>query len=415
MTAAAPRHVAIIGSGPSGLYAADALIRAAPDSIIDVYDRLPTPFGLIRSGVAPDHPGTKAVVRQFEKLFQRPNVHFMGHVEIGRDVSLDALRRAYDLVFIAAGAPVDRRLAIRGEDLTGVHGSAAITGWYNGHPDWSNLAPAIGERVVIVGMGNVALDIARILTRNPGDLAATDIAADALAWLQESPVRQVVVAARRGPVDAGFTATEMAALSALADVSLHVDADIPADTGDAAVDRRLAVLRHQSNSMGTRSIRLCFDRKPLEIIGNGRVEAIEWQDSSSGRIWREPCDTVITAIGYRAQAIERVPLIDGRADCGEDARIAPGLYALGWFRRGASGTIATNRQEAQAVVRNALEAATGTRAGERDALIRALRAGGTRIIDWQGWKRIENRERDAPGGHRKMSGWRDLLRTADFA
>ena len=216
MTSAPLRHVAIVGSGPSGLYAADALVRAAPDIGIDIYERLPTPFGLVRSGVAPDHPGTKAVVRQFEKLFERPNVHFIGNVEVGRDVSLEALHRAYDLLFIAAGAPVDRRLAIPGEDMDGVYGSAAITGWYNGHPDWIGLAPRIGERVVIVGMGNVALDIARLLVRRPEELAAIDLPSCARTLLRSRNPRQVRLMARRGPLQASFTPTEMAALSAMA-------------------------------------------------------------------------------------------------------------------------------------------------------------------------------------------------------
>lgn len=415
MTAAAPRHVAIIGSGPSGLYAADALVRAAPDSIIDIYDRLPTPFGLIRSGVAPDHPGTKAVVRQFEKLFERPNVHFLGNVEIGRDVALDALRRTYDLVFVAAGAPLDRRLDIRGEDLPGVYGSAAITGWYNAHPDRSGLAPVIGERVVIVGMGNVALDIARILARNPDELATTDMPADVLTTLRKNPVRQIVVAARRGPLDASFTATEMAALAALPGVMIETDTEIPQDVGEPAVDRRLAALRVGRSGAGALSIRLCFNRTPIEIVGNRRVEAVRWQDTPNDRIRSEPCDTVITAIGYRAQAIDGLPLVNGRVDCDENACIAPGLYALGWFRRGASGTIATNRQEAQAVVRHALGEGVPARAGERDALIRALRVGGTRIVGWQGWKQIESRERQAGGGHRKLNDWTGLLEAADSA
>lgn len=414
MTAGAPRHIAIVGSGPSGLYATDALIRADPDLNIDIYERLPTPFGLIRSGVAPDHPGTKAVVRQFEKLLLRPNVHFLGNVEIGRDVALDALRRAYDLVFIAAGAPADRRLGIPGEDLAGVYGSAAMTGWYNGHPDWSGLAPVIGERVTIVGMGNVALDIARILMRCPDELAATDLSSAALSLLRRRRVREITVAARRGPLEASFTATELAALAALPDVAIDVDTPVPGDVGHPTIDRRLAALRMNGATAAARSIRLCFERTPVEIVGKTKVEAVVWQNSATGKTRREACDTVITAIGYRAQAMQGLPLVNGHADCDDEGCIAPGLYALGWFKRGPSGTIATNRQEAQAVVRHALAQPIPSRRCERDAVVRALRVGGTRIVDWQGWKRIERRENDALSGRRKLLDWPELLKASEL-
>lgn len=415
MTATGARHVAIVGSGPSGLYAADALIRAEPDLVIDIYERLPTPFGLIRSGVAPDHPGTKAVVRQFEKLFLRPNVRFFGNVEVGRDVTMHALRRAYDLLFVAAGARVDHQLAVPGKHLAGVYGSAAFTGWYNGHPDCSDLDPAIGERVAIVGMGNVALDIARILVRHPDDLAATDVPTGALALLRRRRAREIQLAARRGPLDATFAAAELTALAAVPGVSITTDTVIPGDTGSPIVDRRLAALRDCGTATGALPIRLCFGRIPVEILGNGRVEAVRWKDASSGHTYCEPCDTLITAIGYHSVAIEGLPLVTGRADCAESGRIAPGLYALGWFRRGPSGTIATNRQEAKSVVHHALGelAEMREREGARDALFRALRVAGTRIVDWQGWKRIEAREKGAPDGYRKLAGWTELLEAAE--
>jgi len=405
------RNVAIIGSGPSGLYAATALMRARPDLTLDIFERLPTPFGLVRSGVAPDHAGTKAVTRQFEKLMEHPNVSFLGNVEIGRDVGIADLRQAYDLVFIATGASVDRKLGIRGEELTGVYGSAAFTGWYNGHPDWSALSPFIGPRVAIIGMGNVALDIARILARSAKELASTDISGDALKILGAGRAHHITLVARRGPRRATFTAAELTALAALPEVSVNLLTPVPEDTGDQAVDRRLAALRAANAAGGPVSVHLTFDRTPIAFEGNGCVQAVVWRDRD-GEERRESFDTVVTAIGYQSAVIQGVPMAGGAAECDENGRILPSLYALGWFRRGPSGTIPTGRQEAQATVRLALDQQPNGTGGNRDGLVHALRSRREAIVDWRGWKRIDSLEQPTPAPRTKLLTWNDLLRAA---
>ena len=209
------RHVAIIGSGPAGCYLADQLLRLVPDSSIDILERLPAPFGLIRYGVAPDHQGTKAIARVLDRVLSRERVNFFGNVEVGRDVRLDELMSLYDAVVLATGATRDRKLAIPGEDLRGVIASGAFTGWYNSHPD--HRAPRVqGVRsVVIIGNGNVAIDVARILAKGPAELAGSDLSPDVTAWLTTQPIETIHIVGRRAAADAKFTEHELAELGTL--------------------------------------------------------------------------------------------------------------------------------------------------------------------------------------------------------
>ena len=343
MTEGQSISVAIVGSGPSGLYAADALLRQRPDATIHVYERLPTPFGLVRSGVAPDHPGTKAVVRQFEKMMERPNVRFIGNVAVGEHFPLADLRDAYDLVFIAIGAASDRLLGLPGEDLSGIYGSGAFTGWYNGHPDYATLDPVIGRRIAIVGMGNVALDIARIIARSPDELADTDISSGALAVLRDCRAKHITLFARGTPDAASFTTAELIGLAALPHVSLSVDGDIPNNHDDPIIRKRLAALRAVQSIEGTVSIHFAFGRTPLAVEGNGRVERLLTRRTRDGVCETASLETVITAIGFQTPATLDLPISGNHVACDDDGRIAPGLYALGWAKRGPSGTIPTDR------------------------------------------------------------------------
>ena len=405
MTNEHPISVAIVGSGPSGLYAADALLRQKPDATIHIYERLPIPFGLVRSGVAPDHPGTKTVVRQFEKLMERPNVRFIGNVAVGDDIPLANLRDTYDLVFIAIGTACDRRLGIPGEGLQGIYGSGAFTSWYNGHPDHAALDPVVGRRIAIVGMGNVALDIARIIAQGPDALALTDISSSALAILRESRTEHITLFARGMPESASFSSSELNGLAALPRSSLTVDGDIPRRHDDPVTEKRLEALRAVQASDGAVSIHLAFGRMPLAIEGDGRVERLLLRRAQDGGCETGLFDTIITAIGFEVSAIPDLPICDNHVACDDDGRVLPGLYALGWAKRGPSGTIPTNRQEAQKVVRQALGNMRQSVGNDPNLALGHLATAGCPIVDWDGWKRID--------AHELRNGTREKLLTRD--
>jgi len=361
---------AILGAGPAGLFALDALLRRAPGIEVDVYERLPTPFGLIRSGVAPDHQGTKAVVRQFERAFAKPGVRLLANVEVGRDVSITAIARHYDLVFAATGAPGDRRLGVPGEDLPGVYGSLAFTAWLNGHPDHRDLAPAIGGHVVVVGAGNVAVDVARLLAKTPAELAASDLCDHAHHIV--GAARRITIVARGGLAEARFDPTELRALTGLDGARLQL---APAD------HRALAALPadnplRECFEGGTKpdpaavTIEAAFHLSPVAILGEDRVRAIRLRDAAG--IERDlACGTIITAIGAAAPA---------------DAWPA-GVYTLGWAS-GAAGAIPDSRRQAGAVVETALADLSPTTSRGPDPTTNLS----IDVVDWAGWKRIDQAE-----------------------
>jgi ferredoxin/flavodoxin---NADP+ reductase len=370
--------IAVVGSGPAGFYAADALLRAAPPCAVDLFERLPVPFGLVRYGVAPDHQGIKRVQVAFERTAALPGFRFFGNVEVGRDVSVEELRKGYHAVLFATGAALDRRLDIPGEDLEGSYAATSLVGWYNGHPDFVGLKFSLAAgRAVVVGMGNVALDVARILLRDRDELAKTDISEVALAALRESPVREVVLLGRRGPAQAAFDQGELEAIADLPGVGVQVDGEVSfADEADLPAPARknlayLARLKMQGVANPSRVLRLRFLASPVELLGgSGRVRALRVEDNRlvgagphiraepTGKVWELETGLVIRSVGYRGSAIPGMPFEGKRnvipSSAGRVTNLAgepqPGLYTAGWIKRGPSGLIGTNKADAKETV-----------------------------------------------------------------
>jgi ferredoxin--NADP+ reductase len=416
-----PLSVAVVGSGPAGCYAAERLARE-PRCRVDVLDRLPTPFGLIRAGVAPDHQGTKAVSRVLERVLERENVAFHGNVEIGRDLTLDELRGLYDAVVIATGAPLDRRLGVPGEDLAGVVGSAAFVGWYNSHPSFSDgpaPVPARALSAVIVGNGNVALDVARVLAKTPAEMERSDIDPEVQAALAAAPLAEIAIVGRRGAGETGFSVNELSELGRLARAEPVVDPAEVADGIPAPNAAALEVLRGwaaRPPEGGRLSIRFRFGLRPLGFAAGegtpGRLARALFE-RRDGAVEGIPADLAVTCIGYRSAGCCALAPEDGVLR-NEGGRIAEGLYVVGWAKRGPSGTIATNRPDSHAVAERVLaEAAPSGRAG-REGLRALLSARGARAVDAAAWKRIGAAEvARAPEGRarRKFTRVEEMLAT----
>ena len=415
MTAPA-RQIAIIGAGPSGCYLADALGRKFPDAAIDIFDRLPTPFGLVRGGVAPDHQGTKNISRQFERTLGKDSVRFFGHVEIGRDLSVPELQECYDLIAVATGALEDRRLGIPGEDLDGVYGSGAFVSWYNGIPDGHALAPRLDARsVAIVGNGNVALDIARLLAKTPAELASSDLCRHAREAFAAMPLTDIWLLGRRGPAEASFTTAELAEFGELARVRPRVDASqLPASLPDGMPDeqrkvaeKNLAVLKdYAERTDGGQPIRLhfAFFSAPVALHGDGAVAEIEVERTElrdgklvmSGERQRIPAQLVIGAIGYRSRPLPGLPFDAVRGVVANDSgRVAAGIYTAGWCKRGPQGVVPANRADALAVAELiAADAAGSVPAGKpgRARVAELLATRQVQVVDFAGWQRINAAE-----------------------
>lgn len=419
-------HIAIIGSGPSGLFCADALLRQRPDLKIDVFDRLPTPYGLIRFGVAPDHQGTKAVTRQFDRLFSGGSLRFIGNVAVGQDIPLARLAEHYDAVILALGAHADRPLGIPGEDLPGRYGSMAFVGWYNGHPDFRDLNPLLDRPgAAVIGVGNVAVDIVRVLGKTPAEMAASDICAHAAKAIAAAPLTDLYIVGRRGPVQATFTSAELAELGRLERVRPVVNkADLPSalpdgiDPAEAKVkEKNLQILHEFAERSEEKPVKLhfLFHSTPEAVLGNARVEGLKLK----GREAPLAVGTAVSAIGYRTATGGDLPQPDERGIIPNDGGcIAPGLYVVGWAKRGPSGTIPTNRAEAKAVADRLLSdyASDSAPAKSGSAALDAwLRQQGVSPVDWVGWKRIESAEIAAArqGSPReKLADWTSLRRAA---
>lgn len=407
------RHIAVVGSGPAGYYTTEACQKLfGEDCRIDVIDRLPVPFGLIRSGVAPDHQSIKAVSRRYEAVALTDNVRFVGNVTLGRQVSVGELLDLYDAVVLATGAPEDRPLTIPGADLPGVYGSAAFVGWYNGHPDFADLAPPLdGPGAVVIGNGNVALDIARILSKTEAEFAGSDIVATALDALKQSRIETVTILGRRGPHQIAMTPKELGELGALARAAPVVDpTDLPPEGADAALEpglrKSVAQLRGFAGGVaGDKPLRIAFDffAMPVAIEGNGKVERVivertrlddGGRAAGTGETYAIPASLVVSAIGYRTPAIDGVPY-DERAGrfANEDGRIVPGLYAVGWARRGPSGTIGTNKPDGYRIAEEISEDVAGDSGKHgRPGLDALLAQRGVEVVTFRDWKRIEEAE-----------------------
>ena len=433
-------RVAIVGSGPSGFYTAESLLRAAEDIEIDIVERLPTPYGLIRGGVAPDHAKTKNVARAYEKTARDPRLRYYGNVCLGTDIGLADLRGMYDAVVLATGAAVDRRLGIPGDDKAGVLGVAAFVGWYNGHPDFRDLDPPLDTAAVaVIGVGNVAVDVARVLTKTPAEMAATDLTDHAAAAIHAAPIRDVYMFGRRAAHHARFSNVELREMGQLEDSAPVLDpAEVPPDVPEAyaatlsdrdlrMVGRNLATLRDfaaMEPEGRARRVHFRFCASPVEILGGARVEGIRMERTriendravGTGETFAVACGLVIPAIGYRSEPIEGIPFEGGRSR-NRDGRIEPGLYAVGWIKRGPSGVIGSNKPDGATAADQILEDC-GTGAGRpgREALDNRLRANNIRPVSFDEWKRIEAAEEAAaapPAPRRKFGRIADMLAVLD--
>jgi adrenodoxin-NADP+ reductase len=408
------RHVAIIGSGPAGYYTAEALQKLyGEEAAIDMIDRLPVPYGLIRSGVAPDHQSIKAVYRRYEKTALSPNIRFVGHVTVGPDVSIDELKDLYDAVILATGAPHDRPLGIPGSALPGVVGSAAFVGWYNGHPDFAGLDPPLDAGgAAVIGNGNVALDVARILAKTRAEFAGSDIAGHALDALDRSAIRTINVLGRRGPHQIAMTPKELGELghleAAVPEVELE---DFPPEGDDALLEpgmrKSVTHLRDFARLERGKPKRIVFDffAMPVAIEGDGRAERLvvertrltdDLRSVGTGEHYTIDCGLIVSCIGYQTPPIEGVPYEHGRGRfANSDGVIGDGLYCVGWARRGPTGTIGTNRPDGFEVAEKIAAACPpGSDGGKTGAvgLDTLLHARGVAPVTFRDWQAIEAAE-----------------------
>lgn len=409
------RHIAIIGSGPAGYYTAEAAQKQWGDDVrVDIFDMLPVPYGLIRTGVAPDHQSIKGVSRRYEATALSDNVRFVGNVKVGQDVTIPELQDLYDALVLATGAPHDRKMDLPGEDLPGVYGSAAFVGWYNGHPQFATLDPDLsGDTAVVIGMGNVALDVTRILSKTRAEFDGSDIVAHALDVLDTSKLRRIVVLGRRGPHQIMMTPKELGELSHLSRAAPRVDPqDLPEVGEDALLEpgmrksvnhlRSFAAIPASHYADTQIEIEFDFFASPRAILGTGKVEGIEVERTTveagraigTGETYVIPASLVVCCIGYQTSRIPDVPF-DERAGrfANDEGRILPGLYCVGWARRGPSGTIGTNRPDGFGIVEKIAED-IGAGAGKagRPGFDALAAARGLEVVTFRDWKKIEAAE-----------------------
>ncbi len=408
------RHIAIIGSGPAGYYTAEACQKLFGDSVrVDIIDRSPAPFGLIRNGVAPDHQAIKGVSHRYEAIALSETVRFVGHVGVGKDVTIPELRAFYDATVLATGAPSDAPLNIPGADLPGVIGSAAFVGWYNGHPDHAALAPDVdGKSVVIIGNGNVALDVARILGKSAEEFDGSDIVGHAFDLLSNSQPARITIVGRRGPHEVTMTHKELGELGKLKRASPFVSgSDLPPVEEDATLDpnhrKSVAHLREYAAAAAdpNKPLPIIFDffAIPIAVEGNGRAERLIVERSridadghgvGTGDTYAIPADLIISCIGYRTPPIPDVPYDEklGRF-ANMDGLIAPGLYCVGWARRGPTGTIGTNKPDGFRIAeRIALDIPCGPEKAGREGLDALLAARDVKVVTFHDWQKIERAE-----------------------
>ena len=353
--------VAIVGAGPAGYFAAQALQNAQSDDktfAIDMIERLPTPWGLVRSGVAPDHPKIKTVSKVFEKIATAGNFRLFGNVELGTDVQLSDLQTKYDAVIIATGTSLGRKLGIPGEELNGYLSAADFVPWYNAHPDYTDVdVPLDTDTAIVIGAGNVAMDVARMLALNPDELDPTDTANHAIAAFKKSGIRKVYICARRGAEHAAFTSPELRDLPKLEHTNViisksDIDAAITA-AGDAPekdvknnLDAMLAIAEHEKTSH-VRTMEFLFHHVPTEIKGAGQVQEVVFKTPTGEKVIK--CGLVISAIGYEAQPMTGIAYEKGKV-LNTDGRVRDNLYVVGWAKRGPSGVIGTNKSDAAGVI-----------------------------------------------------------------
>jgi ferredoxin--NADP+ reductase len=412
MTRAVPRYrAAIIGAGPSGFYAAEALLRSGQPVSVDMFERLPVPYGLVRFGVAPDHPKLKQVTKIFDRIARMENFRFFGGIEIGTEPSISRLRSCYHAVILASGASIGRLLDVPGEQLSGSHQAADFVAWYNGHPEFKHHTfDFTGERAVIIGHGNVALDVARILAKTPDELKHTDIAAHALDVLAESRIRDIYVVGRRGPDQTRFAEKELQEFAELTDCDAVAELDgfaVPAPDAslDAEAQAVFATLRSFSKPMSA-SRRRCiflFGLAPLAVAGDGRVQRMLFRRSSADGPAEVAinCDLIFSSIGRRTAPIAGVPYDETRgvhANFGgritADGAPQSGLYVCGWGKRGPQGTIGTNRACSVETIGHVLADLPQLEdpPADPDNLFGGSASRIPHHVDYPGWERIDAEE-----------------------
>jgi len=423
-----PLKVLIVGSGPSGFYAADALLKADVTVEIDILDRLATPFGLVRAGVAPDHAKIKAATKAYDKIADNPNVSFLGNVTFGRDVALAEIQGTHHAVIFTCGAESDRRLGIPGEDLPGSHTATEFVYWYNGHPDYRDHEFDLSQEVaVIIGQGNVAADVCRILAKTVDELKNTDIAEHALEALSQSKIRDIHMIGRRGPAQAKFTHAELKEFGELADCDPVIDpaildlnaaskAELEDKTNRSAIKNIETLTAFSQRPAGSKSRNLHFRflEGPTELKGGSRLEAVtlmknqlegeafnQWAEET-GETIDLPCGLLFRSIGYRGIPIADVPFDDkkgvfpnqeGRIT--NDGSVLPGVYCAGWIKRGPSGIIGTNRPDSVETVGSLLADLSTLEASEKTggAGLRSLLEGkGVRVVSYEDWQKIDAAE-----------------------
>lgn len=443
---APPARVAVIGSGPAGIYAAEALVKQAEGEVrVDVFDRLPTPYGLVRYGVAPDHTSIKSIARYLQRVLENPAVRFFGCVELGRDLTRTDLLECYDAVVYSTGAMVDRHMRIPGEDLPGSVAATDFVNWYCGHPDAADHEFDLSvEEVAVVGVGNVAVDVVRILAKTAGELRDTDVPEQVIEALSRSRVRRVHMIGRRGPAQAKFTTKEARELGELPNASIHVDpADMDLDPASAELaesDRHVRgnvkVLNAWTGEPAAgraRHIDVRFWRAPVEIVGTDRVEGLRLEKTrldESGRVTGTgefetlPVGMVLRSVGYQSVPLEGVPF-DERSFVvpNEGGRIvAPGggfvprEYVAGWIKRGPSGVVGTNKSDAAETVRHLLEDLAGADTAPKRTIEELLESRGLPVVTYDDWLNLDAAEialaRRLDRGERvKLARW-EAMRSA---
>lgn len=429
-----PLRIAIIGSGPSGFYAADYLLNQTPYTVeVDMFDRLPTPFGLVRGGVAPDHQKIKSVTKVYDKIAGHKGFKFYGNVTFGADLTLEDIECHYHAVVFAVGAQTDKNLGIAGEHLAGSHAATEFVGWYNGHPDYTGFQfDLTQETAIVVGVGNVAMDVARILARNEHELGQTDIADYALEALKNSNVKTIYILGRRGPAQAAFTPPEIKELGEIEGADLIIDpaemeldehsrAWLESPDADPQAVKNVATMRQYAGRTPEgkpRKLIMRFAVSPVELIGTERVEAVKIVKNTlvkrdDGSIAAKatdeseiiPAGLVFRSVGYRGVALPGVPFhekwgvipnVEGRVQ--DDERIVPGMYCVGWIKRGPSGIIGTNKPDSIETAKHIIEDYETANlmmpaAPAREAVEALLKSRGTMYTDYQDWQALDEIER----------------------
>ncbi|MEJ2666139.1 MAG: FAD-dependent oxidoreductase [Deinococcales bacterium] len=448
-----PLRVAVIGAGPSGFYAADALLKQREDVSVDLFDRLPTPYGLVRYGVAPDHQKLKSVTKLYERTCSDPRVRFLGNVEFGTDLTHEDVRKHYHAVVYAVGAPSDRHLGIPGEDKAACLSATEFVAWYNGHPDYVDLeVPLDAESVAVVGVGNVAVDVARVLSKSVDELAETDMADYAIEHLRTSRVTDVYMLGRRGPAEAKFTTKELRELGELGNADIVVlpeelevsDDSMKAIEGDTTRLKNLEVLREMAAKPlegKPRRLHIRFCVSPKEIEGGERIAAVKlernrleatesgyMQSVGTGDYETLPAQLLLRSVGYRGTALPGVPFDTrknvipndrGRVLAAAGGAPVPGEYVAGWIKRGPTGVIGTNKADAIETVEQLLAdelPAVSAEDASAAAIDQLLRTRGVRAFDFEHWMALDKHEQEAgkaSGRPRvKVTAVDDMLRFA---